>query len=78
MREMLSNASARFAATTGDTIHGRAVALKELWNLTYREAQVQTFADTFLVIGICLAIATLLVPLLGKVAVPAAPSTNGH
>lgn len=78
MRELLSNVSARFAATTGDTIHGQDAALKELWNLTYREAQVQTFADTFLVVGMCLAIATFLVPLLGKVAPATQPTSNGH
>ncbi|HUA65057.1 MAG TPA: DHA2 family efflux MFS transporter permease subunit [Alphaproteobacteria bacterium] len=78
MNEMLAHYSARFTATTGDTIHGHAAALTELWNLTYREAQVQTFADTFLVIGISLAIATMLVPLLGKVAPPAVPSNGGH
>ena len=78
MQELLANVSARFAAVTGDTIHGHDAALKELWNLTYREAQVQTFADTFLVVGVCLAAATLLVPLLGKVAPPAAPTSGGH
>ncbi len=78
MNEMLSKYNTRFAVMTGDTIHGHAAALRELWNLTYREAQVQTFADTFLVIGISLAIATMLVPLLGKVAPPAAPSSGGH
>ena len=29
-------------------VHGHAVALKQLWSLTWREAQVQTFADAFL------------------------------
>jgi len=55
-----------------------APALYFLWSLTYREARVQTFADAFLAIAVCLAIATLMVPLLRKIATPAAPSTDAH
>jgi DHA2 family multidrug resistance protein len=79
MQELLHQAGAKFAATAGgDVAYGQAAALKQLWSLTWREAQVQTFADAFIVIGVCLAIATLLVPLMKKVAVPAAPSAGAH
>jgi len=78
MQQMLQQVSAKFSAATGDTIHGQATALKELWNLTYREAQVQTFADAFLVIGGCLAIAALLTPLMKKVTATSAPATDAH
>jgi DHA2 family multidrug resistance protein len=79
MMQLLHQVSAKFAlANGGDLVHGQAVALKKLWMLTYREAQVQTFADAFLVVGVCLAIATMLVPLLRKVAAPAAPSADAH
>ena len=79
MQGMLNQASTKLAATTGgDVVHGHAAALKQLWSLTWREAQVQTFADAFMVIGVCLAIATLLVPLMKKVTPPAAPSANAH
>jgi DHA2 family multidrug resistance protein len=79
MQEMLNNASAKFAAAnSGDILHGHAAALKNLWNLTYREAQVQTFADAFLFIGVCLAVATLLTPLMKKVAAPAAMPADAH
>jgi len=79
MQEMLHQVSAKFASVNGgDLVHGQAVALKQLWALTYREAQVQTFADAFLVIAVCLAIATMLVPLLRKVALPAALSADAH
>ena len=78
-RQWLQQVGAHFAAANGgDVVHGHAAALKQLWSLTYREAQVQTFADAFLVIGVCLAIATMLVPLLRKVAAPAAPSADAH
>jgi DHA2 family multidrug resistance protein len=79
MQGMLQQATARFTeATGGDAVHGHAAALKELWSLTWREAQVQTFADAFLVIGVCLAIATMLVPMMQKVAPAPAAATNAH
>ena len=49
------------------------MALKLLWSLTLREAQTQTFADAFMVIALCFVVATLMVPLMRKVAAPAAP-----
>jgi len=76
---MLHQIGAKFAtATGGDVVHGHGVALKKLWSLTYREARVQTFADAFLAIAICLAIATVLVLLLRKVNAPAAPTADAH
>ncbi|HEU5396785.1 MAG TPA: DHA2 family efflux MFS transporter permease subunit, partial [Verrucomicrobiae bacterium] len=78
LQQMLRQMTAKFSAATGDALHGHAAALKELWKLTYREAQVQTFADAFLVIGLCLAVATLMTPLMKKVAAPATPSADAH
>jgi MFS transporter, DHA2 family, multidrug resistance protein len=79
MTEWLQKVGAHFTALNGgDVIHGNAVALKQLWSLTYREAQVQTFADAFYVIAIAFAFATLAVPLLRKVAAPAKPSADAH
>lgn len=79
MQQMLNNVGAKFAAANGgDVLHGHTAALKDLWNLTYREAQVQTFADAFLCIGVCLAIATLLTPLMKKVVAPAATPADAH
>jgi DHA2 family multidrug resistance protein len=79
MQEFVSRVGAKFAAATGgDPVHAHAAALKELWALTWREAQVQTFADAFLAIGVCLAAATLLVPLMKKVIPPAAPPADAH
>jgi DHA2 family multidrug resistance protein len=79
MREFLDRVSARFMlAAGGDSVHGQAAGLKQLWLLTWREAQVQTFADAFLVIGACLAVATLLVPLMRPVTPPATPAPDAH
>ncbi len=77
LQGFLAQAGAKFtAATGGDWVHGQAAALRQLWSLTWREAQVQTFADAFLAIGVCLAVATLLVPFMRKVT--AAPPADAH
>lgn len=62
--QKVANSSA--LALGGDPIRGHAVALKRLWSLTWREAQVQTYADIFLGVALCFAIATLLVPLMRR------------
>jgi DHA2 family multidrug resistance protein len=79
MLQMLNNVGAKFAAANGgDVLHGHAAALQQLWSLTYREARVLTFADAFLFIGVCLAVATLLTPLMKKVATPATAPADAH
>jgi MFS transporter, DHA2 family, multidrug resistance protein len=66
------------AADAGDALHGHAEALRQLWALTMREAQTQTFADIFLEIMVCVLVAIAMVPLLHKAAGPAAPSKDAH
>jgi MFS transporter, DHA2 family, multidrug resistance protein len=79
VQRMLHQVGTKFAAANGgDLLHGQASALKQLWSLTYREARVQTFADAFLVVGVCLAFATLLAPLLRKISAPLSPSADAH
>lgn len=74
MQGLLHGVTARFsAAHGGDVLHGHVAALKQLWSVTYREARVQTFADAFLAMAICLAIAAMLVPLMREV--KSSPST---
>jgi DHA2 family multidrug resistance protein len=58
--------AARYAQASGDAI-AQIAALKKLWLVAYREAQVQDFADAYLVIALCFAISILLVPFLHKV-----------
>jgi MFS transporter, DHA2 family, multidrug resistance protein len=62
----------------GDAVHGNAAALKQLWSLTWREAQTQTYADAFLVIAVCFVAATLMVPLMRKVVAPKTPAAESH
>jgi len=61
------------AASGGDAVHGQGAALKQLWSLTLREAQTQSYADAFLVIAICFVLATAMVPLMRKTVPPQAP-----
>lgn len=77
---LLGSASGRYAATfSGDTSHSTVLALQRLWSLTYREAQVQTFSDAFLLIALCFLIATVLVPLMRKSGAPApAAAAEAH
>jgi MFS transporter, DHA2 family, multidrug resistance protein len=77
---LLTSVGGRYAATfSGDATHGNVLALQRLWSLTYREAQVQTFADAFFLISICFVIATLLVPLMRKTVAPrAAAPADSH
>ena len=53
-----SSAATRRTATTA--------ALERLWSLTWREAQVLTYADAFLAVAACFALATAMVPLMRK------------
>jgi DHA2 family multidrug resistance protein len=54
------------------------VALRSLWQLTFREAQTLTYSDAFFSIMVCFAIATVMVPLMRKVQSPQAPSADAH
>ena len=79
MQGLMRQVSTKFAtAHAGDMLHGHAAALKQLWSLTFREARVQTFADAFFAMAICLAIAAMLVPLMRKITTPAAPAAGSH
>ncbi|HEY1431266.1 MAG TPA: DHA2 family efflux MFS transporter permease subunit [Stellaceae bacterium] len=62
----------------GDAVHGHSAALKQLWSLTWREAQTQTYADAFLAMGACFVVATAMVPLMRKVVPPKGPTADAH
>jgi DHA2 family multidrug resistance protein len=74
----VAGTAARYAQALGDPAHAGVVAMKKLWLLTYREAQVQSFADAYLAVAACFAVATVMVPLMRKVMPPKAPSPNAH
>jgi DHA2 family multidrug resistance protein len=69
-------AAAHTSHWSGDTVHGSVAALRQLWSLTFREAQTQAFADTFLAIMVCLIAATVLIPLMRGVMPPSTPPAD--
>jgi DHA2 family multidrug resistance protein len=79
MLDMLGRVGANATALSGgDAAMGHAIALRQLWTLTMREAQTQTYSDAFLALMLCLGLATVMVPLMKKVAPPKAPVADAH
>src|SRR5215471_11875075 len=64
----------RYGALPGSPEAGHVAALKQLWQLAYREASTLAYADAFRAIMVAFVIATLLVPLLRNIA----PSVRVH
>jgi MFS transporter, DHA2 family, multidrug resistance protein len=79
MLDLLQRVTAANTAKWGaDVVHGRAAALKQLWALTWREAQTQTYADAFLALAVCFVVATAMVPLMRKTVPPKGPTADAH
>ncbi|MBF6025087.1 DHA2 family efflux MFS transporter permease subunit [Lysobacter niastensis] len=66
----MSNVSAQTGTPSTES------TLRLLWHVTYREAQTLAYSDAFLVIMVCFVVATAMVPLMRKVAPPAAPTAD--
>ena len=80
MSQTLSGVSGNLMAWGADAASAQAGAVRQLWSLTFREAQTQTqtFGDTFLLVMAAFIIATAMVPLMRKVAPPKAPPADAH
>lgn len=78
MMRFVADVTQRYAALPGSPGAGQDAALRQLWSLAYREASTLAFADAFRAIMLAFVIATLLVPLLRKVAAPKAPPADAH
>jgi DHA2 family multidrug resistance protein len=78
MNQWLAQAGGHLAELGSNASEAGDSALHQLWQLAYREAQTQSYADAFLVIMVCFVVATALVPLMRKVAPPAGPSADSH
>ena len=78
LNQWLAEVGGRFAELGQGVDSQLSASLKQLWLLTYREAQTQTYGDAFLMIMVCFIVATLMVPLMRKVQPPAAPSADAH
>ena len=73
MQRFVANAAQRYQTVPGSPDDGHLAALKQLWQLAYREASTLAYADAFRAIMVAFLIATLLVPLLRQIAAPKAP-----
>jgi MFS transporter, DHA2 family, multidrug resistance protein len=78
MERLLQGLTERYAALLGSVDAGHLAALKELWQLAYREAATMAYADAFRVIMVAFIIATLFVPLLRRVTAPGTASAASH
>jgi DHA2 family multidrug resistance protein len=78
MERLLQGMSDRYGVLPGGSVIGHQAALEQLWNLAYREASTLAFADAFRAIMLAFIAATLLVPLLRKVAAPMPVRSGGH
>ena len=78
MVRLLDGMVERYGALPGSPEGGHVAALKQLWQLAYREASTLAYADAFRAIMIAFVIATLLVPFLRNAAPSGAGSSQAH
>jgi MFS transporter, DHA2 family, multidrug resistance protein len=58
----LHRMASRYTDAWGEPTAGQVAALKKLWEAAYREAQVQAFADAYLLIAVCFVVSAMMVP----------------
>jgi len=78
MERFVAATTLRYAASPTGPGQAQTAALKQLWNLAYREASTLAFADAFRAIMLAFIAATLLAPLLRKVGSPPMPAADAH
>jgi MFS transporter, DHA2 family, multidrug resistance protein len=78
MTRFLDEMGQRYGEFPGSLAAGHTAALKQLWELAFREASTLAYADAFRAIMIAFVIATLLVPLLRNIAAPKPASAASH
>jgi DHA2 family multidrug resistance protein len=77
MTRLVGEMVERYGALPGSPQAGHIAAMKQLWQLAYREAATLAYADAFRVIMIAFMIASLLVPLMRNV-VPTGAASQAH
>ena len=78
MERLLQTFTSRYGAIPGSLGAGHDAALKQIWDLAYREASTLAFADAFRAIMLAFIVATLLVPMMRKVAAPKPARADAH
>jgi len=77
MSGMLHDSAARFMQQGLDAAGAQTAALRQLWQLAYREAQTMAFSDAFALILVGFALAALMVPLMRRPGQPKLPADAG-
>jgi DHA2 family multidrug resistance protein len=78
MQDFVMHTSQRYTATIGAADAGHLAAIKQLWQLAYREASTLAYADAFQAVMLAFVVATAAVPLLRKVVPPKAAPVDAH
>jgi DHA2 family multidrug resistance protein len=78
MTRLMQGMTQRFSLTLGSPAAAHQAALRELWNLTYAQAETLSYSDAFRIIMCAFIIATCLVPFMKKVVPPKAPPADAH
>jgi len=73
MQNLLGSVARRYGDLIGSVGAGHVAAVKQLWQLAYREASTMAYADAFRMIMVAFVFATLLVPFLRNIAAPKTP-----
>jgi DHA2 family multidrug resistance protein len=76
MGEMLQRVGGNLAGAGLNLADATGGAVRQLGGLVMREAQTQTFGDTYIVLLVCFMITTAMVPLMRKTAARKAPSAD--
>lgn len=74
---MMAGIASRYAPLPGGAGIADQAALHLLWSLAYREASTLAFAGAFRAVMLAFGVATILVPLLRKVAAPKVAAPGG-
>jgi DHA2 family multidrug resistance protein len=78
MMRLVDATGQRYAVLPGGPAIGHEAALKQLWQLAYREASTLAYADAFRAIMLAFGVATILVLFMRKVAAPTTPAPAAH
>ncbi|MFZ0986223.1 MAG: DHA2 family efflux MFS transporter permease subunit [Xanthobacteraceae bacterium] len=76
MTRFVDEMGQRYGSIPGSLQEGHTAALKQLWQLAFREASTLAYADAFRAIMIAFIVATLLVPFLRNITVTPAPAAS--
>ena len=78
MTRLVDGLARTYATRPGGAASGHEAALKQLWQLAYREAATLAYADAFRAIMCAFAVASLLVLFMRKIVAPTLPAATAH